>query len=262
MCGVRTSPLYATNQQRSIQIQAAETVSRGWLWGVAKTKVYATPPEIPHKPPFRFQKCLITCPGIYVAYTFLPDMIRDMRIGYARVSTDDQTLDMQRDALKRAKCSNVYGEQVSGKNADRPQLESCLKSLRKGDTLVVWRLDRLGRNLTDLVRLITELEQRSIHFESLTEKIETSSPAGRLVFHVFAALAEFESNLIRERTVAGLTAARARGRKGGRPVKLSPKEVKTIRALLKTADIPVAEIAARFGIARSTLYRTMLRPTT
>jgi len=189
-------------------------------------------------------------------------MIRDMRIGYARVSTDDQTLDMQRDALKRAKCSNVYGEQVSGKNADRPQLESCLKSLRKGDTLVVWRLDRLGRNLTDLVRLITELEQRSIHFESLTEKIETSSPAGRLVFHVFAALAEFERNLIRERTVAGLTAARALGRKGGRPVKLSPKEVKTIRALLKTADIPVAEIAARFGIARSTLYRTMLRPTT
>jgi len=189
-------------------------------------------------------------------------MIRDMRIGYARVSTDDQTLDMQRDALKRAKCSNVYEEQASGKNAERPQLEGCLKSLRKGDTLVVWRLDRLGRNLTDLVRLITELEQRSIHFESLTEKIETSSPAGRLVFHVFAALAEFESNLIRERTVAGLTAARARGRKGGRPVKLSPKEVKTIRALLKTADIPVAEIAARFGIALSTLYRTMLSPTT
>ena len=180
--------------------------------------------------------------------------------GYARVSTDDQTLDLQKDALKRAKCREVYEEQASGKSTDRPQLEGCLKSLREGDTLVVWRLDRLGRNLADLVRLIAELEQRKINFESLTEKIETNSPTGRLVFHVFAALAEFERNLIRERTVAGLTAARARGRKGGRPVKLSPKEIKTIRALLKTADIAVAEIAARFGIARSTLYRTILKP--
>jgi DNA invertase Pin-like site-specific DNA recombinase len=137
----------------------------------------------------------------------------------------------------------------------RPQLEGCLKSLREGDTLVVWRLDRLGRNLADLVRLIAELEQRKINFESLTEKIETRSPAGRLVFHVFAALAEFERNLIRERTVAGLKSARARG-----PAKLSPKEIKTIRALLKTAAVPVAEIAARFGIARSTLYRAVLKP--
>ena len=118
--------------------------------------------------------------------------------------------------------------------------------------------DRLGRNLADLVRLIAELETRRIHFESLTEKIETRSPAGKLVFHVFAALAEFERNLIRERTVAGLKAARARGRKGGRPAKLSAKEIKTIRTLLKTADIPVAEIAARFGVARSTLYRAVL----
>ena len=187
-------------------------------------------------------------------------MIWDMRIGYARVSTDDQTLDLQKDALRRAKCREVYEEQASGKSADRPQLESCLKSLREGDTLVVWRLDRLGRNLADLVKLIAELEQRKVNFESLTEKIETNSPTGRLVFHVFAALAEFERNLIRERTVAGLTAARARGRKGGRPPKLSAKEIKTIRALLKTADIPVAEIAARFGIARSTLYRTILKP--
>jgi DNA invertase Pin-like site-specific DNA recombinase len=187
-------------------------------------------------------------------------MIWDMRIGYARVSTDDQTLDLQKDALKRAKCREVYEEQASGKSTDRPQLEGCLKSLREGDTLVVWRLDRLGRNLADLVRLIAELEQRKVNFESLTEKIETGSPTGRLVFHVFAALAEFERNLIRERTIAGLTAARARGRKGGRPPKLSAKEIKTIRALLKTADIPVAEIAARFGIARSTLYRTILKP--
>jgi DNA invertase Pin-like site-specific DNA recombinase len=175
-----------------------------------------------------------------------------MRIGYARVSTEDQTLDLQRDGLKHAKCRQVYEEQVSGKNTGRPQLEGCLKSLREGDTLVVWRLDRLGRNLADLVRLITELEQRKINFESLTDKIETRSPAGWLVFHVFAALAEFERNLIRERTVAGL--------KGGRPAKLSAKEIKTIRAPLKTAGIPVAEIAARFGIARSTLYRALLKP--
>ena len=132
--------------------------------------------------------------------------------------------------------------------------------MREGDTLVVWRLDRLGRNLADLVRLIAELDQHKVNFESLTEKIETGSPTGRLVFHVFAALAEFERNLIRERTVAGLASARARGRKGGRTAKLSAKEIKTIRALLKTADIPVAKIAARFGIARSTLYQTILKP--
>jgi len=182
-----------------------------------------------------------------------------MRIGYARVSTDDQILDLQRDALKRAKCREVYEEQASGKSTGRPQLEGCLKSLRAGDTLVVWRLDRLGRNLADLVGLVAELEQRKINFESMTEKIETVSPAGRLVFHVFAALAEFERNLIRERTMAGLSAARARGRTGGRPPKLSVKEIRTIRGLLKSADMPVAEIAARFGIARSTLYRSVLK---
>jgi DNA invertase Pin-like site-specific DNA recombinase len=183
-----------------------------------------------------------------------------MRIGYARVSTEDQTLDLQRDALNRAKCGEVYEEHATGKNTSRPHLEACLKSLRKDDTLVVWRLDRLGRNLADLVRLVAELEHRKINLESLTERIETSSPAGRLVFHVFAALSEFERNLIRERTIAGLTAARARGRKGGRPSKLLPKEIKTIHALLKTADIPVAEVARRFGIARSTLYRTLRKP--
>src|ERR1700735_348968 len=183
-----------------------------------------------------------------------------MRIGYARVSTEDQTLDLQKDTLKRAKCREIYEGQASGKYICRPQLEGCLKSLREGDTLVVWRLDRLGRNLADLVRLIAELETRRIHFESLTEKIETRSPAGKLVFHVFAALAEFERNLIRERTGAGLKAARARGRKGGRPAKLSAQEIKTIQALLKAAAIPRAEIAARFGAACSTLYSAALNP--
>ena len=205
--------------------------------------------EVSHKPSGKL------CPKY-------PELVKiwDMRIGYARVSTEDQTLDLQRDALKRAKCREVYEEQATGKNTGRPQLEACLKGLREGDTLVVWRLDRLGRNLADLVGLVTQFEQRKINFESLTEKIETVSPAGRLIFHVFAALAEFERNLIRERTVAGLKAARARGRNGGRPAKLSAKEIKTIRALLKTTDIPVAEIAARFGVARSTLYRTIRPP--
>jgi DNA invertase Pin-like site-specific DNA recombinase len=232
----------------------------GLLLGVAKTSVFRTRQACPESTPFSLPELSHKLSRNLCRVYLDPDMIWDMRIGYARVSTEDQTLDLQNDALKRAKCGEIYQEQASGKNTGRPQLEGCLKGLREGDTLVVWRLDRLGRNLADLVNLIAQLERRKINFESLTEKIETTSPTGRLVFHVFAALAEFERNLIRERTVAGLTAARARGRKGGRPVKLSPKEIRTIRALLKTADMPVAEIAARFGIARSTLYRTILRP--
>jgi DNA invertase Pin-like site-specific DNA recombinase len=182
-------------------------------------------------------------------------LICNMRIGYARVSTDDQTLDLQRDALARAKCRQIYEEHASGKSAARPQLDACLKALREGDTLIVWRLDRLGRSLADLIRLTNDLKSRSIELESLTENLETGSPTGKLVFHVFAALAEFERNLIRERTLAGLKAARARGRKGGRPKKLQAKELKTVRALLKTGKISVQELARRFGVSRSTLYR-------
>jgi DNA invertase Pin-like site-specific DNA recombinase len=188
-----------------------------------------------------------------------PDKIRDVRIGYARVSTEDQTIDLQRDALKRARCKEIYEEQATGKNTARPQLEACLKALREGDVFIVWRLDRLGRSLTDLVRIINDFEQRQIGFESLTERIETRSPAGKLVFHIFAALAEFERNLIRERTMAGLEAARTRGRKGGRPAKLSQKEIKTIHVLLRTPELSITEIAARFGVARSTLYRVVSR---
>jgi DNA invertase Pin-like site-specific DNA recombinase len=172
--------------------------------------------------------------------------------------TDDQTLDLQRDALKRAKCRQIYEEHASGKNTSRPELDACLRSLRERDTLVVWRLDRLGRSLADLIRLVNELQTRSIQLESLTEKIETGSPTGKLIFHVFGALAEFERNLIRERTVAGLKAARARGRKGGRPRKLSTRESKTITALLKTAEVSVQEIAKRYGVSGSTLYRNGL----
>jgi DNA invertase Pin-like site-specific DNA recombinase len=207
---------------------------------------------------FRGLNCSKSRPTFYDAKTLFVFGFCDMRIGYARVSTDDQTLDLQRDALERAKCRRIYEEHASGKNTTRPELEACLKSLRTGDTLVVWRLDRLGRSLGNLIQLTNELQSRRIDLESLTEKLDTGSPTGKLVFHVFAALAEFERNLIRERTLAGLKAARARGRKGGRPRKLQPKELKTIRALLKTNELSVQDIAARFGVSRSTLYRNKL----
>jgi len=177
------------------------------------------------------------------------------RIGYARVSTDDQNLDLQRDALALAGCSVVYEETISGKSADRPELEHCLKSLRCGDTLVVWRLDRLGRSLPDLVGIVSRLEQERVGFESINERIETTSAAGKLIFHVFAALAEFERNLIRERTHAGLAAARARGRKGGRKPALEEAQVREIKALLKDPQIQVGSVAKRYGVSRTTLYR-------
>ena len=176
-------------------------------------------------------------------------------LGYARVSTDDQHLDLQRDALTKAGCSVIYEEAASGKSTARPELEQCRKALREGDTLVVWRMDRLGRSLPDLVQIVAELEQRGVGFESLTEKIETDSAAGRLVFHVFAALSEFERNLIRERTQAGLAAARARGRAGGRKPKLDDQQVREIKALLRDPDIQVADVARRYGVSRTTLYK-------
>jgi DNA invertase Pin-like site-specific DNA recombinase len=173
----------------------------------------------------------------------------NQRIGYARVSTDDQNLHLQRDALEKAGCQVIYEDKASGKNTERPELEACLKALRSGDTLVVWRLDRLGRSLGDLVKLVTTLEEQKIGFESLQEKIETTSASGKLVFHVFAALAEFERNLISERTRAGLKAARARGRLGGRKPKLKQKDIREIKALLKDPNIPVSDIAKRFGVS-------------
>lgn len=179
----------------------------------------------------------------------------NQRIGYARVSTEDQHLDLQRDALQQAGCRVIYEEAASGKSAARLELEQCRKALRSGDTLVVWRLDRLGRSLPDLVRIVAELERLGIGFESLTEKIETNSAAGKLVFHVFAALAEFERSLIRERTHAGLAAARARGRLGGRKPKLGEKQVREIKGLLRDPDIQVADVARRYGVSRTTLYK-------
>ena len=175
----------------------------------------------------------------------------NQRIGYARVSTDDQNLDPQRDALKQAGCMVIYEETGSGKTADRPELEQCRKALRPGDTLVVWRLDRLGRSLPDLVQIVADLERQGIGFQSVTEQIETGSAAGKLQFHVFAALAEFERKLIRERTRAGLIAARARGRKP----KLDAKQIRHIKALLRDPSTRVSELARDYGVSRTTIYK-------
>lgn len=175
-------------------------------------------------------------------------------IGYARVSTFEQTLHLQRDALNAAGAVSIYEDKASGKSADRPELQHCLKALRDGDTLVVWRLDRLGRNLQDLIRIVNELEGRGIKFKSLKESIDTTGPAGKLVFHMFAALAEFERELIRERTLAGLEAARARGKKGGRPESLDAKQQQAVLAMMSSRVMSIADIARQFNVSRSTLY--------
>ncbi|MCS6121081.1 recombinase family protein [Shewanella baltica] len=182
----------------------------------------------------------------------------NQKIGYARVSTDDQNLHLQRDALVAAGCEIIYEDKASGKSTARPELDNCLKALRLGDTLVVWRLDRLGRSLGDLVKVVTNLvDERGIGFLSIQEQIETNSASGKLIFHVFAALAEFERNLISERTKAGLDAARARGRKGGRKPKLAPKDIREIKVLLKDPSIPVSDVAKRFGVSRTTIYNSV-----
>jgi DNA invertase Pin-like site-specific DNA recombinase len=175
-------------------------------------------------------------------------------IAYARVSTIEQTLDLQRDALLAAGAAIIYEDKASGKTADRPELVHCLKALRGGDTLVVWRLDRLGRNLEDLIRIGRELEAREVKFKSLKEAIDTSGPAGKLVFHMFGALAEFERELLRERTLAGLAAARARGRVGGRPPILDLKQRKAALAMMRDREMSVSEISRHFGVSRSMLY--------
>jgi DNA invertase Pin-like site-specific DNA recombinase len=180
-----------------------------------------------------------------------------MRIGYARVSTDDQNLDLQRDALKTAHVEKKYEDTASGKNLDRPQLAECLRSLREGDTLIVWRLDRLGRSVKDLVALINELRERGVEFVSLTEAIDTTAPMGSFIFHITAALTELERSIIRERTRAGLASARARGRKGGRPRKLNDREWRAIRTLVDARELTIAEIAVQYDVSPATIYRRL-----
>lgn len=178
-----------------------------------------------------------------------------MLVGYARVSTQDQDPALQHDALTQIGCNKVYTEKASGAQRDRPQLIAAIEFMRAGDTLVVWKLDRLARSVKQLIETVEDLEQRGIGFRSLTESIDTTTPGGKLIFHVFAALAEFERSIIRERTHAGLAAAKARGRTGGRPSALSADDLAAAKALLRDPEITVAQVARRVGVSPSTLYR-------
>ena len=180
-------------------------------------------------------------------------IMTNRKIGYCRVSTDDQSLDLQRDALKVAGCDDIYEEKASGAKADRDVLETTLRALRKGDALVVWKLDRLARSMKQLVTFVDDLHDRGIQFVSLQEKIDTTSAGGELMFHIFAALAQFERGLISERTKAGLASARARGRNGGRRAKMTTKQTRTAKKMLD--EMSGAEVAAQFGVSRGTLYR-------
>jgi DNA invertase Pin-like site-specific DNA recombinase len=175
-------------------------------------------------------------------------------IGYARISTDDQNLALQHDALAAAGCEKVYEDRISGARAERPGLALALEVARAGDTLAVWRLDRLGRSLKDLIALAERLAERQVGLRSLKEALDTTSSGGRLIFHMFASLAEFERDLIRERTQAGLTAARARGRLGGRPKLLTPEKRKLAVQLYRAKEHSIAEICRLMGISKPTLY--------
>lgn len=178
-------------------------------------------------------------------------------LGYARVSTTDQDLSLQRDALLAAGIDpeRIYEDQMSGKRDDRPGLEACLKALREGDVLVVWKLDRLGRSLPHLVKTVYDLEKRKVGFRVLTgAPIDTTTAAGKLVFSIFAGLAEFERELIRERTCAGLAAARARGRKGGRPSKITRAKLRVLQASMGQPGTVVEDLAKELGVSRATLY--------
>ncbi len=180
-----------------------------------------------------------------------------MKIGYARVSTNNQNLELQIDALKKAGCEKIYRDIASGARTERPALNEMVNNLRSDDVLVIWKLDRLGRSLNHLIGLVNDLIEKKVGLQSLNDPIDTTTPQGRLSFNLFASLAEFERDLIRERTQAGLSAARARGRNGGRPKGLPKKAEATAYAaetLYKEGVLPVDEISEKLGIAKSTLY--------
>jgi DNA invertase Pin-like site-specific DNA recombinase len=178
-----------------------------------------------------------------------------MLIGYARVSTSEQNLDSQMDALNEAGCKKIYADKMSGAKADRPELRKAIDDIRPGDTLVVKKLDRLGRSIKNLIELINELHNKEAGFKSLSENIDTTTSGGKLIFHIFGALAEFERDIIHDRTMAGLKAARARGRQGGRPRKITDKLIQQMKTLYDANETPVAEICRSFGISRSAFYK-------
>lgn len=182
-----------------------------------------------------------------------------MLIGYARVSTDDQNLDLQRDALRGAGCERMFEDMTSGAKAERTGLTGLMTVLRAGDTVVIWRLDRLGRSLKNLIELVERLEAAQVGLRSLQENIDTTSSGGRLVFHLFGALAEFERSLIRDRTQAGLAAARVRGRMGGRPKRLAPAKLALALRLHHEDKHTIKEICQMMGISKSTLYNYLTK---
>jgi DNA invertase Pin-like site-specific DNA recombinase len=176
-------------------------------------------------------------------------------IGYARVSTEDQHLDLQDDALKKVGCERIFTDKTSGASANRPGLTDALGYLREGDVLVVWKLDRLGRSLKDLIGIVQTLADRGVGFRCTQDQIDTTTNGGKLIFHIFAALAEFERGILQERTKAGLAAARARGRNGGRPKVMTDKKAKLAQELRADTTRPVNEICTTLGISRATYYR-------
>lgn len=182
-----------------------------------------------------------------------------MLVGYARVSTQEQTLDLQKDALNKLGCERTFADVISGAKQERKGLSEALEFVRHGDTLVVWKLDRLGRSLKHLIETVTTLHERGVGFKSLTEQIDTTTSGGKLIFHVFGALAEFERDLIMERTHAGLEAARARGRQGGRPRRLDEKKLKMLSALYTDKSHSINDICSTLNISKSTLYRYVER---
>ena len=180
-----------------------------------------------------------------------------MKLGYARVSTQDQDLALQLDALCKAQCDKTFEEKITGRTKERPELQQLLNQLRPGDVVVIWKLDRLGRSLKDLIHIVTEIQDKEAGLMSLNDNIDTTTPQGKLTFHLFAALAEFEVDMIRERTNAGLAAARARGRKGGRPKGLSSQaqdKAMIAEKLYKEGKLSTTQICTHLSIARSTLY--------
>lgn len=180
-----------------------------------------------------------------------------MKVGYARVSTRDQDLSLQKAALNEAGCRRIYEEHTSTRDEKREALTGALDYCREGDVLVVWKLDRLARSLKDLIRQVEELEKRGVGLMSLTESLDTTTPGGKLVFHVFGALAEFEREVIRERTIAGLAAARARGRSGGRPRKMDEQKVALAKELLSNPERTVGEVCEILDVGKTTLYRAL-----
>ena len=178
-----------------------------------------------------------------------------MLVGYSRVSTLEQNADLQHDELKKADCTKYFTDKISGAKAEREALNQALDFVRPGDTLVVWKLDRLGRSLKHLIETVSLLQEKGVGFKSLTENIDTTTSSGKLIFHFFGALAEFERDLIRERTLAGLAAARARGRTGGRPKGANAQKIALARRLHADKSKTVSDICKTLGITRATLYR-------